>query len=539
MKAVDLVNYADVIVVGGGSAGCAMAARLAEAGVPTLLVEAGKSDVSLRSYVPALTVAVVNNPEFDRSIEAEPDESLGGRKYLWPAARRLGGGSAINGMIYVRGHKHDYDSWAANGAIGWSFEDVVPFFRRMENVETGGNAYRGSSGPIRVSQNRVAYPVIDAFVDAADSLGIKRNPDQNGAQSGEGAWFAETTQMNGLRCSSARGYLRGNLDRARLRVLTEADVLKVEIENGRATGVRVLHGGTEHVLRARSGVVVSAGTLNSPKLLMLSGVGPADELAAHGIPCHADSPEVGANLQEHVGTHVILATRTRSINSDTRGLAAIGQGLDFLLRRRGALTTSMCHANAFARTNASEIVPDVQVSLTAMAYSFGENGRALLLKRPAVSVTICLARPDGRGRVTLRSSDPSDPPLVRHRLLGSDADVERIARGVEIAREIAAQEPLAAMIEGEIAPAAQVTGAALRQHVRTTAIPLYHPVGTCRMGSDPASVVDPDLAVRGVSGLWVADASVMPTLPVGNTNSTAMMIGDKGATHVLKAIRNF
>lgn len=539
MKAVDLVNYADVIVVGGGSAGCAMAARLAEAGVPTLLVEAGKSDVSLRSYVPALTVAVVNNPEFDRSIEAEPDESLGGRKYLWPAARRLGGGSAINGMIYVRGHKHDYDSWAANGAIGWSFEEVVPFFRRMENVETGGNAYRGSSGPIRVSLNRVTYPVIDAFVDAADSLGIKRNPDQNGGQSGEGAWFAETTQMNGLRCSSARGYLRGNLDRARLRVLTEADVLKVEIENGRATGVRVLHGDTEHVLRARSGVVVSAGTLNSPKLLMLSGVGPADELAAHGIPCHADSPEVGANLQEHVGTHVILATRTRSINSDTRGLAAIGQGLDFLLRRRGALTTSMCHANAFARTNASEIVPDVQVSLTAMAYSFGENGRALLLKRPAVSVTICLARPDGRGRVTLRSSDPSDPPLVRHRLLGSDADVERIARGVEIAREIAAQAPLAAMIEGEIAPAAQVTGAALRQHVRTTAIPLYHPVGTCRMGSDPASVVDPDLAVRGVSGLWVADASVMPSLPVGNTNSTAMMIGDKGATHVLKGIRNF
>lgn len=539
MKAENFVDYADVIVIGGGSAGCAMAARLAEAGVPTLLLEAGKSDVSLRSYVPALTVAVVNNPEFDRSIEAEPDESLGGRKYLWPAARRLGGGSAINGMIYVRGHRHDYDSWANAGATGWSFEDVVPFFRRMENVETGGNAYRGDDGPIRVSQNRVSYPVIDAFVDAANAIGIQRNPDQNGARSGEGVFYSEATQHMGLRCSSARGYLRGKLDRARLRVLTETDVLKVVIEHGHATGVLVRHDGTERVLRARAGVVVSAGTLNSPKLLMLSGVGPAHDLAALGIPCLADSPEVGANLQEHVGTHVIFATRTRSINSDTRGLAAIGQGLDFLLRRRGALTTSMCHANAFACTTGDDPVPDVQVSLTAMAYEFGENGRALLLKRPAVSVTICLARPEGRGRVTLRSADAADPPMVRHRLLGSDADVERIARGVEIAREIAAAEPMAAMIESEIAPGSTATGKALRDHVRTTAIPLYHPVGTCRMGSDPGSVVDPDLAVRGVSGLWVADASIMPSLPVGNTNATAIMIGDKGATHVLKAIRNF
>lgn len=536
MRAQDIVDFADVIVVGGGSAGCAMAARLAEAGVPTLLVEAGKSDLSLRSYVPALTVAVVNNPEFDRSIPAEPDESLAGREYLWPAARRLGGGSAINGMIYVRGHRRDYDGWAERGATGWGFDDVVPYFRRMERVDTGGNAYRGDSGPISVSQNRVSYPVIDAFVDAADAIGIKRNPDQNGEHSGEGAYYSEATQQNGLRCSSARGYLRGNLDRARLKVLTEAEVLKVVIEDGRAIGIVVRHGGTEHTLRARSGVVVSAGTLNSPRLLMLSGIGPADELAAHGIPCLVDSPDVGANLQEHVGTHMILATRTRSINTDTRGLPAIAQGLDFLFRRRGALTTSMCHANAFARSSEAEPIPDVQVSLTALAFEFGPNGRAILLKRPAVSITICLARPEGRGRVTLRSANPDDPPRVNHRLIGSDADVERIARGIEIARQIAAQSPLADLIESEIMPGSAVTGAALRDHVRKAVVPLYHPVGTCRMGSDAQAVVDADLAVRGVTGLWVADASVMPTLPVGNTNATAMMIGDKGAAHVLKTI---
>ncbi|WP_432787556.1 GMC family oxidoreductase [Novosphingobium rhizosphaerae] len=537
MNLARMAAEAEVIVVGGGSAGCAMAARLAEAGVATLLLEAGKSDVTLRSYVPALTFAVVNNPAFDRSIAAEPDTSLGGRRYLWPAARRLGGGSAINGMIYVRGHRRDYDGWAERGATRWGFDDVVPYFRRMERAEAGGDAWRGDSGPITVARNRMSYPVVDAFIAAAGAVGIPRNPEQNGRLSGEGAFHSEATQHGGLRCSAARGYLRGAIDTSRLRVVTGIDVLKVIITAGRATGVLVRHEGVEQVLPARLGVVLSAGTLNTPRLLMLSGIGPAADLARHGIACHADSPEVGANLQEHVGAHVVLATRSRSINSDTRGWRALGEGLSFLLRRRGALTTSMCHANAFARTSAEADIPDVQISLTAMAFTFGPNGRAVLLKRPAVSVTVCLARPEGRGRVELRSADPDAPPLVQHRLLGSDADLERLARGIEIARDIAAQPPLADLVEAELAPGRAVSGPALRAHLRDNAIPLYHPVGTCRMGSDAAAVVDPDLAVRGVAGLWVADCSVMPTLPVGNTNATAMMIGDKGADHVLKAIR--
>jgi len=527
----------DIIVVGGGSAGSALAARLAERGVSTLLLEGGKSDVDIRCMVPALTVAVVNNPAYDRGVVAEPDDSVGGRQDFWSAARRLGGGSAINGMIYVRGHRRDYDGWAERGATGWSFDDVRPYFRRMETNSRGGDAWRGDAGPIGVSDSRISYPIIDQFVAAAQAHGIPRNPDHNGANPGEGTDYSQATQAGGLRCSTARGYLRGALERSALQVMTETEVLRVLIENGRATGVVVRRGGEELVLKARRGVVLSAGSLNTPRLLMLSGIGPAVELQRHGIACIADRPEVGSNLQDHVGTHLIVGTRARSINSDIHGLAALGQGLDFLFRRSGVLTSSMCHAQAFVRTSPDEAIPDVQVSMTAFAFEFGPNGRAVLLKRPSITITVCLARPEGRGRVSLRSARPEDPPVIRHCLLGSDGDVERIARGVEIAREILSQPAIAGSIELELRPGRDVTGAALRDYVRAASVPLYHPVGTCRMGSDPASVVDPDLRVRGVEGLWIADASVMPRLPIGNTNATAIMIGEKASDHIIKLIQ--
>ncbi|MDT0508538.1 GMC family oxidoreductase N-terminal domain-containing protein [Novosphingobium sp. MMS21-SN21R] len=527
---------ADIIIVGGGSAGCALAGRLADAGVDTLLVEAGKPDTDLRTMVPALTVAVVNNPDYDRGITAEPDDTIGGRQDIWPAARRLGGGSAINGMIYVRGHRRDYDRWAELGATGWAYDDVLPYFRRMETNSRGGDTWRGDSGPIAVSDNRVSYPVIGQFIDAAAAFGIPRNRDHNGEKSGEGTDYSQATQSGGLRCSAARGYLRGKLSRSTLRVMTETEVLRVVIEQGRATGIVIRRHGTEKTLRARKGVVLSAGTLNTPRLLMLSGIGPADELQRHGIACVADSPEVGSNLQEHVGTHLIAATHTRSINSDIRGLAAVGQGLDFVFRRRGAITSSMCHAQAFAHSSAAEGIPDVQISLTAFAFEFSAQGRAILLDRPAVSVTVSVGRPKARGRITLRSARPEDPPIIKHRLLAAEEDVERLARAIEIGREILAQAPIAASIEAELRPGPEVTGTALRAFVRQAAVPLYHPVGTCRMGSDATSVVDPELRVRGVDRLWVVDASVMPSLPIGNTNATVIMIGEKASDHLLRAI---
>ncbi|MCC7462894.1 MAG: GMC family oxidoreductase N-terminal domain-containing protein [Gammaproteobacteria bacterium] len=527
----------DIIVIGGGSAGCAMAARLADAGRSVVLLEAGKSDARLRLRIPALSYSVVSNAEYDWGYPGEPDPSIGGRADKWPAGRRLGGGSAVNGLIYVRGHAWDYDNWAALGATGWSAAEVWPYFRRTETFEDGGNAYRGACGPIHVQRNRMHYPIVDAYIDAAVAAGIERNPDHNGALSGQGTDYAQATLDRGLRCSSAQGYLRDWRGPRRPMVITEASARRILVEGGRAVGVEWIENGRSRTLRARNGVVLSAGTLNSPRLLMLSGVGPKAELERLGIPVRADLPGVGANLQEHVGAHIILRVNSPTINSDARGLAALGQGLAFLARRRGVLTSSMCHAQAFVKTSAAERIPDVQVSLTAFAFRINEIGRAELLKVPSVSITVSLARPKGRGRLTLRSADPAAPPRIQHQLLGGVGDLERLARGLTMARAILAQPPMARHILEELMPGPAVDAAALPDYLRRASIPLLHPVGTCRMGQDPMAVVDPNLRVRGIANLWIADASVFPALPVGNTNATAIMIGDKGADHVLKTLR--
>jgi choline dehydrogenase len=523
----------DIIVIGGGSAGCAMAARLAEAGERVILLEAGKTDRDIRLLVPALTTAVVHNPEYDWGYPAEPDPSIGGRADKWPAGKRLGGGSSINGMIYVRGHNWDYDHWADLGATGWSAAEVRPYFKRMETNSRGPSEARGDSGPVSVSDNRVHYPIVDAFVEAAQSYGIARNPDHNGMNPGEGTDYSQATQRRGMRHSSARAYL----DRTTASVRTETVVRRILIEDGRATGVEYAQHGTTRRLRARRGVVLSAGSLNSPRILMLSGVGPAEHLRAIGIDVLVDLPGVGGNLQEHVGTHIVAKVKGATINSDTHGFAALREGVKFLFNRSGAIATSMCHAQAFVRTEEGLPAPDVQVSFTAFAFDINEVGRAVLHKDAAISLTICIARPQSRGRVSLRSNDPFAPPLIEHELLGSPVDLDRLVRGLEIGRAILAQPAIAPYIVEEARPGPAIAGDALRDYARMAAIPLYHPVGTCRMGQDALAVVDPELRVRGVEGLWVADASVMPTLPVGNTNATAIMIGDKGADHVLRALR--
>jgi choline dehydrogenase len=525
----------DYIVVGGGSAGCAMAARLAESSATVELLEAGKSDADIRLRVPALTMAVVHNPDYDWGYPAEPDPSVGGRADKWPAGKRLGGGSSINGMIYVRGHAWDYDRWASLGARGWSFADVTPYFRRMENNSRGGNAVRGHAGPISVSDNRVHYPVVDAFIEAAVASGITRNRDHNGMPSGEGTDYSQTTQRNGLRCSSAQGYLHGPVRRPGLRVRTEITVNRILFEGSRAVGVeyRLPSDATPRTLRATRGVVLCAGTLNSPRLLMLSGIGPGEHLRSLQIPVLVNLPGVGANLQEHVGSHIIARVNTPTINSATHGFAALRELARFVFLRRGAITSSMCHAQAFVKTRTAEPVPDVQISLTAFAFDINAVGRAVLHKDAAISLTVSVARPRSRGRISLRANDPLAPPIIRHELLGGEGDLERLTRGIEMGRDLLAQPALARYVVQEVRPGGSIVGEALRGYVRQAAIPLYHPVGTCRMGQDDLAVVDPDLAVRGVTGLWVADASVMPTLPVGNTNATAIMIGDKGADHVL------
>ena len=527
----------DLIVVGGGSAGCAMAGRLAEDGRSrVLLIEAGATDRHYRSRIPALTSAVVQNPEFDWCYVTEPDPSIGGRADVWPGGKRLGGGSAINGMMFIRGHRWDYDHWAELGATGWDYASVLPYFRRMEDNERGADAWRGTGGPVSVSENRARYPITDAWVAAAQDAGIERSTDLNGEKA-EGVDYVQLSQRRGLRCSSAQAYIHGSRRGDRLTVATGAQVLKILVEDGRATGVRYRIDGAERTARAARGVVLCAGAMNSPRMLMLSGIGPAAHLREMGIAVVRDLPGVGRNLQDHVGTHLVNEVSVPTLNSEARGMSAVRHMLDFAFRRRGILTTGIGHAQAFVRGRPGLPAPNLQLAFAAFSFDFDEQGRLMLRETPSVSTLIGLMRTSHRGSITLRSADPLAPPVISHRLLGSDDDVEQIVEGIAIARRIMAASPIAQFVTNEVRPGVDLTDPeALRGYVRAASIPLYHPVGTCRMGRDDMAVVDPVLRVHGIDGLWVADASVMPSLPAGNTNATALMIGDKGADHVLRGL---
>jgi choline dehydrogenase len=528
----------DIIVIGGGSAGSAMTGRLADAGLAVTLVEAGRSDKHYRSRIPALTSSVVQNPDFDWCYKVEPDPTLGGRADVWPAGKLLGGGSALNGMMFIRGHSWDYDHWADLGATGWDHAAVLPYFRRMEDNERGADAWRGTGGPIAVSEGRARYPVTDAWIAAAEATGIERR-DLNGERA-EGVDYVQVSQRNGTRWSSARGYLHERKGGNTPNILLHAQVLRILVEDRRAVGIVYLQDGVEKTLRAKRGVVLSAGAMNTPRMLMLSGIGPAEHLANIGIKVVADRPGVGGNLQDHVGTHVVNEVDGATLNSDAQGLRGAWSVLRYALSRQGALTTAIGHAQAFVKSRPELPAPNLQISFAAFAFDFDEQGRLMLRKNPSVSTLVGLMRPVNRGRITLRSADPLAPPVITHQQLSSDDDIDQIVEGIGIARNILAQSPVARFVTGELRPGAALnTPEALREYVRMASIPLYHSVGTAKIGrrDDPEAVVDADLQVIGIDGLWVADASVFPSLPAGNTNATAIMVGDKGSDHVLKTLR--
>ncbi|MDX9875218.1 MAG: GMC family oxidoreductase N-terminal domain-containing protein, partial [Spongiibacteraceae bacterium] len=500
----------DIIVVGGGSAGCAMAGRLSEAGLKVLLLEAGKSDKHYRLQIPALTSSVVQHPDFDWRYAAEPDPSLNGRINVWCGGKRLGGGSSINGMMFCRGHRWDYQHWCELGADGWSYDDLLPFFRRMETNTRGEDAWRGGSGPVTVSDCAIDLPIMEAWLQAAIQAGTPRTDDHNGEHPGEGSDYAQVTQRNGLR-SSATGYLTKVANPNTLTLELEAQVTRVVIENGRAVGVEYLKNGQRHTVRSRHGVVVSTGTMGTTRLLMVSGIGPADHLREVGVELVHHLPGLGQNLQEHVGTHLINSVNTPTISSEAYGLPLVKHAFNFALRRRGILTTSVGHVQSYIRTRPDLPAPNIQTTLTALAFDLDKEGKVVLRREPAISTTVCVSRPKSRGTIQLRSADPLAAPVIRHQLLGDPDDVEQLAEGIEFAREMMAQPAIRDLITGEIRPG--VSGKELRDYVRMASIPFYHPVGTCRMGKDELAVVDPDLRVHGLGGLWVADNSVMPTLP--------------------------
>jgi choline dehydrogenase len=531
-------NQPDLIVIGGGSAGCAVAARLTEAGKRVLLVEAGKSEKDLKLTVPALMSGVVHKPDFDWCYLAEPDPSIGGRPDVWPAGKRLGGGSSINGMMFIRGHKWDYDHWAELGATGWDWQSCLPYFKRLEDNERGADEWRGTGGPISVSECRSRYQITDDWIEAAVAAGVPRSPDLNG-ELAEGVDHIQLSQRGGLRCSTAVGYLRRLTGNPNLAVMLEAEVLRLESAAGRITGVRVRHNGQERLLTSNEGVVLSAGALNTPRLLMLSGIGHGAHLREMGVDVTHDLPGVGQNLQEHPGVHLVNEVRAHTLNDDSRGVQGAMQVLKLLFGRSGALTTGIGHAQAFVHTRPGLPAPNIQIAFSAFSFEVTPQGNLALAKQSSTSSFVALMRPKHRGQVTLRGNDPALAPKIEYQLLGDDDDVAQLAEGLLLARKISESGPFVRKLLSEVRPGhALDTVEALVPYVRAATLPMYHPIGTARMGAadDPMAVVDPDLKLRGIDGLWIADASIMPTIPQGNTNATSIMIGDKAADHVLKAL---
>ena len=519
----------DYVIVGAGSAGCVLAARLSEdPKTRVLLLEAGGSDASLRVRTPGLVGLLWRN-RFDWTFFTTPQEHLGGREMHWPRGKVLGGTSSINYMVYMRGHRDNYDAWRDEGNAGWGYDDVLPYFKRSEDNARGADAFHGAGGPLHVGDVE-CNPMSDLLVEAAkDALAVPGNRDFNGsAQEGVGRFQA--TIRDGVRCSTAVAFLAPARGRPNLAVETEALALGVEVEKGRATGVRYSRRGQTHVARAAREVIVSAGAIGSPHLLLLSGIGPADELRAAGVKVVADVAGVGKNLQDHLISGIGYRDKA-GIAGNVSPLSLVGWLARYALTRRGPLASNVAESGGFVRTRPDLPRPDLQLHFLPVGSpqesfddaSFQPSGRAF-------TVLPVLLYPKSRGEVRLASADPARAPAIDPAYFSDDDDLRVLVEGQRLAQRIARSKVLDHCRGELLAPGADSDDeATLRDLIRRRTNTLFHPVGTCRMGSDAASVVDAQLRVRGVDALRVADASIMPTIVGGNTNAPTIMIAEKAA----------
>lgn len=519
----------DYIIIGAGSAGCVLAARLTEReDCSVLLLEAGGPDKAGSIGVP-IAFSSLFKTECDWDYETAPQRHLDGRTLYCPRGKVLGGSSAINAMIYIRGNRLDYDGWAAAGNDGWAFDDVLEYFKRAEDQQRGPSTYHGVGGPLRVEDQRDPNPMSLAFVEAAPDVGLERNEDFNGA-SQDGLGLYQVTQRRGKRCSAAAAYLKPASRHSNLSIRTGAHVLALVLEARRAVGARYLKDGQEIEVRAEREVLLCGGAINSPQVLMLSGIGPADDLTALEIPVVLDLPGVGNNLQDHPAVGVSWACKEPvSLLNAARKWNVIR----YLLFRRGPLTSVVAEAGGFLHTRPGLDRPDLQLHV---APSFFTDHGLTEPKGHGFTIGPTLVLPEGRGALTLRSNDPLSKPSIDPGMLSVEADMKAMMAGIKWAREMAATPRMREFLDEEVEPGVEASDAsALEAFVRARTEALYHPVGTCKMGTGADAVVDPQLRVRGIERLRVVDASIMPSVPGGNTNAPTIMIAEKAADLIAAA----